>query len=229
MLRRLAAIRPPSVPDAIRAFYELYAEQHGKRRFGDKTPRYVTVIDRIAPSLPEAHFIHMVRDGRDVALSTNKRLVELRGSKPVPIERMAKRWRDRILAARRVEDIAGRYLEIRYEDLVLDTETTLRGVAQFIDLAWDPVMLAYHEGAAERLQEMNRDHDRSGGRRGQLSGEERMKAHALTTAPPQADRTGVWRTEMSAEDREAFERVGGELLAELGYDTAASSSADAGS
>jgi Sulfotransferase family len=219
LLERLGELRPLDPGGALRAFYGLYAARHGKARFGDKTPIYVTAIDAIAPALPEARFIHMIRDGRDVALSTNKRLVELRNSKPVPIEKMAKRWRDRILAARDVPIEPGRYLELRYEDLVLDTEPALHRVCEHIELDFDPVMLSYHERAGDRLQEMNRDHDRSGGRRGALSGEERMKAHALTTAPPQADRTDVWKTGMSAEDRRTFESVAGELLAELGYET----------
>ncbi len=219
LLERLRTLRPLDAAGSLRAFYDLYAARHGKPRWGDKTPIYVTAIGAIAPALPEARFIHMIRDGRDVALSTNKRLVELRNSKPVPIEKMARRWRDRILSAREVPVEPGRYLELRYEDLVLDTEPSLHRVCELIELEFDAVMLTYHERAGDRLQEMNRDHDRSGGRRGALSGEERMKAHALTTAPPQADRTDVWKTDMSAADCAAFESVAGELLAELGYET----------
>jgi sulfotransferase family protein len=220
-LSELRALRPLNAPDSLRAFFRLYAERHGKTRFGEKTPRYVESIDVIAGALPEARFIHMIRDGRDVALSTNKRLVELRGTTPVPIKKMAKRWRGRITGARRAA-ADGRYLEVRYEDLVLDTEPVLRKVAEFVELEWDPVMLSYHERASERLQEMNRDHERAGRKGGVLTGEERMKAHALTSAPPQADRTAVWKTDMEAADIAAFEDVAGDLLAELGYETAAS-------
>jgi hypothetical protein len=222
-LAELARLRPLNAPDAIRAFFRLYAERHGKTRFGEKTPRYVESIDAIAQALPEARFIHMIRDGRDVALSTNKRLVELRDTTPVPIERMAKRWRGRIAGARRAAGANGHYLEIRYEDLVLDTEPVLRRVAEFVDLDWDPAMLDYHRTAAERLQEMNRDHERGGRKGGVLSGEERMKAHALTSAPPQADRTAVWKTGMDPADVATFERVAGDLLAELGYETGVAS------
>ncbi len=220
-LAELRALRPLNAPDALRVFFRLYAERHGKVRFGEKTPRYVESIDVIAGALPEARFIHMIRDGRDVALSTNKRLVELRGTTPVPIEKMAKRWRGRILGARRAAT-EGRYLEVRYEDLVLDTEPVLRKVAGFVELDWDPAMLSYHEGASERLQEMNRDHERAGRKRGVLTGEERMKAHALTSAPPQADRTAVWKADMDPGEIATFESMAGDLLAELGYETGAS-------
>jgi Sulfotransferase family len=222
MLARLAEVKPLNAPDAIRAFYRLYAERHGKERWGDKTPHYVTALARIGRALPEARFIHVIRDGRDVALSTNRRLVELRGSRPVPIERMAKRWRHRILTARGVAQVADRYLEVRYEDLVLDTAPTLRRVCDFIDLDFDPAMLAYHERAAERLQEMNRERER--GARRTLSGEERMHAHAMTTKPPQPGRVEVWREEMPAVDQREFEAVAGDLLAEFGYEIGAQAS-----
>lgn len=217
MLDRLRSLRPLNSPDAVRSFYALYAGRHGKDRFGDKTPRYVTRLNRIGRALPEAYFIHVIRDGRDVALSMNRRLVELRDSQPVPIRRLARRWRRRVLNARANERVAGRYTEVRYEDLVTDTETTLRRVCELIELDYDPVMLRYHERAAERLEEMNRVRQRAG--RQTLTGEERMKAHALTTAPPQTGRLAVWKTEMSAEERQVFEETAGDLLAELGYET----------
>jgi hypothetical protein len=217
LLARLREIKPLNAPDSIRAFYRLYAEGAGKARWGDKTPHYVTALAKLGRAVPEARFVHMIRDGRDVALSTNRRLVELRGGRPVPAERMAKRWRHRILSARRVAAVADRYLEIRYEDVVLDTEPALRRVCEFIDLAFDPVMLAYHERAVERLQEMNRVRQR--GPRRTLSGAERMKAHEMTAKPPQPERVAVWKTEMDAGYRREFEEFAGDLLTELGYET----------
>jgi hypothetical protein len=217
LLYRLRQIKPLNAPDSIRAFYRLYAERARKGRWGDKTPRYVTTLAKIGRAVPEARFVHMIRDGRDVALSTNRRLVELRGSRPVPAERMAKRWRHRILSARRVASVTDRYFEIRYEDLVLDTEPALRRVCEFVELDFDPVMLAYYEGAVERLQEMNVERQR--GTRQTLTGEERMKAHEMTMKPPQAERVEVWKTEMEAAYRREFERSAGDLLAELGYET----------
>lgn len=217
LLRRFNELRRFNSPDAVRSFYAAYAARHGKQRYGDKTPRYVTRLNRIGRALPEAQFIHVIRDGRDVALSMNRRLVELRGSEPVPFRRLGRRWRRRILNARANELVSDRYMEVRYEDLVTDTEASLRRVCEKIELDFDPVMLSYHEGAAERMEEMNRTRERAG--RQTLSGEERMKAHALTSAPPTSARIAVWKTEMSAEDRHEFEAVAGDLLGELGYET----------
>src|SRR5204863_5859043 len=80
---------------ALRAFFELYAEKQGKQRWGDKTPIYVTSMREIAGALPEARFIHVIRDGRDVALSRWKR-----ATNPAPAEKVAKTWRRRIGKAR---------------------------------------------------------------------------------------------------------------------------------
>src|SRR5689334_4978208 len=65
---RIASIEPFDLSDALRAFYGLYAERFGKRRWGDKT-NHLWNLKLIQSLLPEARFIHIVRDGRDVALS----------------------------------------------------------------------------------------------------------------------------------------------------------------
>ena len=77
-------------------------------------------------------------------------------------------------------------------------------------------MLDYHRGSGERLREIARDLPAQGGRRSR-SGEERIAAHALATAPPSPERIEAWREEMDEADRVEFERVAGDLLAELGY------------
>lgn len=197
---------------ALRSFYELYSAREGKPRFGDKTPIYVVSMRSIEKALPEARFIHMIRDGRDVALSRWKR-----ASEPAPAEKVARTWRRRIGKAREQAKKLGHYTELRYEDLVTDTEAQLRRIAEFLDLDFDPAMLSYHERAADRIAEMSRDLAQSDGsvRR---SGEERANAHRLTSKPPSAGRIAAWREEMSAEDREEFEGVAGDLLAELGYE-----------
>ncbi len=220
-LERVRAIPRLNASDAVRAFYEIYAEHAGKPRWGDKTPDYVKRVRRINRALPEARFVHVIRDGRDVALSHNRR-IQRRGEQsrpPVPAGEMARRWRKRIEKARYDAQAASHYLEIRYEDLVTDTEPTLRRVCEFIELPYDAVMLDYHRRAEERLKEMARDLPAEQGRP-HRPGEERLQAHALLKEPPQKERVATWREEMSASDVAEFEEVAGELLAELNYETA---------
>ena len=59
----------PDFAEAIRAIYRLYAERRGKRRYGDKTPAYMQRLDVLERAFPGAQYVHLVRDGRDAALS----------------------------------------------------------------------------------------------------------------------------------------------------------------
>src|SRR5215211_8339519 len=152
LVARLHRIEPLEAGPAIRAFYELYAEQHGKPRWGDKTPGYATKMRRIQRALPEARFIHVIRDGRDVVLSRARK-----SRRPKPVGLVAKRWKRRVIATRNRSRSVRHYTEVRYEDLVTDTEPELHRVCEFAELGFDPAMLSYHEHAANRLREIDRE------------------------------------------------------------------------
>jgi hypothetical protein len=211
MLARLRALPKLKPGPAVRTFYEAYTEQQGKPRWGEKTPTYVQKMKLIQRALPEARFVHVIRDGRDVALSVLDRTV-----RDLTAGDVATRWRKKITKAREDAPKLRHYTEIRYEDLILDTEPVLRRVCEFAELPWDDAMLAYHERSGERLQEMARALP-GDGRAKELSVERRMATHAMTTKPPSADRVARWRTQMTAEQRAEFEEVAGDLLAELQY------------
>ena len=210
---RLEAIEPLNVSDSLRAFFELYAEKQGKPRWGDKTPIYINRMLLIQRALPEARFVHLIRDGRDAALSRAKRVL----TDPTPMPKVAKRWKNRILRAREQADRLPHYLEIHYEDLVRDTEATLREVCEFVELPFDDAMLTYYERAEERMSEMARDLP-SEGDKPLRPADHRVEAHKLTQKPPDPSRLGQWREKMSEEDQAAFEEEAGDLLEELGYE-----------
>lgn len=127
--RRVANVEPFDTGEALRTFYQLYAERFEKPRWGDKTPLYVRKMRLIQSLLPEARFIHVIRDGRDVALSN----IPLWFG-PNSIEEAAHWWQNWIREAREQSQGLDAYLEIRYEDLVLDTVPTLKKVCDFINL-----------------------------------------------------------------------------------------------
>jgi Sulfotransferase family len=216
LLRRLRGKRRLDAGEALRAFYGYYAEREGKPRWGDKTPLYLKSMVDIQGALPEARFVHLLRDGRDAALSRASRALK----EPDPPAKVAARWKRRVLRARRQARRLRHYLEVRYEDLVTDSERTLRTVCDFVELDYDPAMLTYHERAEERLEEMARDlPERPGQPR--RPAEHRLQAHELTKEPPTTERVARWRREMSPEDVAAWEETAGDLLAELGYDVSA--------
>lgn len=209
--KRLEAIEPFEIGSGLRAFYELYAERFHKPRWGDKTPPYIVHMRLIAELLPEARFIHLIRDGRDVMLSVKNLWFG-----PSSLTDAAERWIGWIKSAREQAAQLPNYLEVRYEDLLLDTEPTLQKICAFLDLTWEPQMLEYHRGAEERLSEMARDMKSSEGKVW-ASAEQRVDIHAMTKKPPETSRMGRWKTEMSAADREQFENAARPMLEEFGY------------
>ena len=224
--RLTAAGERPSGGDAVRAVLGLYAEAQGKARWGDKTPAYLTNIGEIGNAIPEARFIHIIRDGRDVALSILAMPERDRPMRnPDSAEMVAARWRKRIGRARRqAEDLPGRYIELRYEDLVADPEPALRRVCELAELEFLPEMLDYHRSARDRLEEINRDLS-SRDELPHQPAEGRLAPHALASEPPTRERIAVWRDRMDDRDLAAFEAEAGELLTELGYALGAPQSA----
>jgi hypothetical protein len=209
----LQAIEPFSVADGYRAFYRSYAARAGKKRWGDKTPMYCLHLSTIEAVLPEARFIHLVRDGRDVALS----LRDMWFSPGHGIEVQAEHWRRCVSTAREHGAACRRYLEVRYEELVRDPEPVLRAVCAFIDLPSAPEMQDYHRRTPQRLEE-HRERRRVDGSL-VVSHADRLRQQALVTRPPQPSRIHTWKQRMSEDDRRGFEAVAGSLLRELGYET----------
>ena len=212
---RFAALDRVDAASALRAFYGLYAERSGKPRWGDKTPIYVERMRELSAALAEARFVHLIRDGRDVALSRMRRALD----EPPPVGRVARNWKRRIRDARRQARDLPHYMELRYEDLVADTEAALRRVCELVELPYDAAMLDYHEHAADRLGEMAGDLPATGGK-AHRPGSERLAAHALASEPPREERIAAWREQMRPEDVRTFEAEAGDLLDELGYSRA---------
>jgi hypothetical protein len=206
-------VNDQDIAGVLRTFYGLYAESQGKSRWGEKTPGYVRSMDSIAAILPEGRFIHLIRDGRDVALSRRARGM----GADKPMAKTANLWRRRIEDARKqARGLDGRYMELRYEDLVTDPEPHLRTICEFVELEFDPAMLRHSEGAEARLAELG-GLEAVGGRQAR-DADERASAHARAKEAASTARIGIWRTEMDEADRHEFEAVAGDLLRDLGYD-----------
>jgi hypothetical protein len=208
---RLARHHKLTAGDALREFYGLYATKHGKARWGDKSTNYVRKLRPISRVLPEARFVHLIRDGRDVALS----LTAVHFG-PNTIGDAAEKWSGEIAKARRQGNRVASYTEVRYEELIADPEPVLRRICEVTDLPWDEAMLQYQERAGERIGEIVRDFDRAEGEA--VPAEVRAQHQANVSKPLQSDRAARWRTEMGASDVAAFEELAGPTLDELGYE-----------
>jgi hypothetical protein len=198
VLGRVRRLERPTFAEVIDALFMAYAEQHGKERWGDKTPIYVHSIPLLARLFPEARFVHLIRDGRDVALSY---LSVPWG--PATIWQAARKWRADVSAGRRAGRSLqpGRYLEVHYEHLVREPAATLEKVCSLADLPFSERMLEYHRDGIHRLQ----------------APPDGVPFHASSAKPPTRGLRD-WRSEMSWEQIAAFEAVAGELLSELDYE-----------
>jgi hypothetical protein len=210
--RRLTDPPVAKVGEAIRTFYRLYAETHGKPRWGDKTPvmPYIRIMPTISRKLPEAHFIHVIRDGRDVASSL--RTVWFG---PSGIEDSAEFWVKHVERARQRGTEVPHYTEVFYEELATQPEPVLRRLCEELALEFDPVMLRYHERAVERLSEDTGDYVSRSGRT--IPAEERYSHHGRLQKPANASQVGRWRTEMTPDEQRRFFEIAGGTLQDFGY------------
>jgi signal transduction histidine kinase len=146
MLRaRAEAADPRSYPALVDAVFSAYAAERGKVRWGDKTPGYVSYLPELARMFPAARFVHLVRDGRDVAAS----LAEWDWGARTAVSG-AFWWAHKVRVGRRDGVRLGpqRYLELRLEDLTADPEATLPELCVFFGEEFAPAMLAYPERMA---------------------------------------------------------------------------------
>jgi hypothetical protein len=204
-------LQPPlSVRDGVRAFYRLYAQAHGKVRTGDKTPGYVQHIGAIGELLPEARFVHIIRDGRGAMASL--RTMWFAPSRDMA--ELARYWRTQVTAGKAAAAEGYPVLEVRYEALLETPEIELRRICAFVDLDFDQRMLRYHERAAERLTEHQGRVLPTGA---VLTPEQRRAQQASATQPLQLARRDSWRATLTAADVQSFQAVAADLLTELGY------------
>ncbi|WP_321277443.1 sulfotransferase [Thiomicrorhabdus indica] len=204
-----------NLSQAIQSFFEYYAASKGKPLWGDKTPPYVQYMPAIQKLIPQARFIHLIRDGRDVALSYQDKWF---GPEQKDLPTLAKFWRDRILNAREsVHELTpNTYLEVRYEDLVQSPEPTLRKICQFLNLDYSAEMLTYHQNSAQRLDEMQDWQHK--GQSVAVSKQALLKIHEHTLKQPDQSQIGKWQKRWDKQQISGFEMHAEPLLKSLGYD-----------
>lgn len=193
------ALAPPpaDTAGAIRRVYGRYAEGQGKERYADKTPMYVQVIPTLAAGLPEARFVHIIRDGRDVALGYMHAPWG-----PMRLADASLYWKRNVDRGRTAGARLGpqRYREVRYEQLIDEPEPVLRELCDFLELAFDPAMLRYYERSNEVLSTINNPQYHRG------------------LSMPITKGMRDWRAQMGEGDVAVFEALAGDTLAAAGYE-----------
>jgi hypothetical protein len=162
--------------------------------WGDKTPANTTYAQWIDRVFPAARYIHILRDGRDVVSSFVN--AELRAD----LGHACEDWKARVAAARRLGRKAGeRYLEIRYEDLVLEPRQQISRVCGFLGIEFREAMLR-HDQIASRLQDVAA-----------------LPHHARVMKAISADRIGRWKQDLSSRQQAYVQRELKRGLTVAGY------------
>jgi len=190
--------------EMLLSLLEKYRQQSGKARIAEKSPNNIFFFQHLHMMFPESPLIHVIRDGRDVVCS----LLTMNWINPQTGRRVeyttdarkaAEYWASAVAMGRRASQnpsIRPRYLEVRYEDIVLNPEETLRKLFSFLGEPWDPAVLAYHQ--TER----------------NLAGESSAEQ---VSKPLYSASIGRWQKDLCPADREAVMEAAGKLLVDLGY------------
>jgi len=138
------SLAKPCLVDLIDIVYRHHLAAAGKPRIGDKTPPYIEIIPQLSALYPDAKFIHLLRDGRDVAIS----YIDLKWQFPGCrcYERNFEWTRAlRFREAYRNSKIDWKILDVTYEDLVREPEAVIRRICAFLGEEFEPRMLAWAE------------------------------------------------------------------------------------
>lgn len=201
----------PSLPETLEAIHRddfhgivegvmrAWAQSQGKARWGEKTPQHTLCWRTISAGFPGLQVIHLIRDGRDVALSYKTAFFG-----PKHVYSLARRWLEYLSAAEEARASLGdqAFLQVRYEDLVSDPEQELRRICSFLGEEFAPSMLAsYQDKRTYHADQRNARNLR---------------------LPVMSHNSGKWRTEMTAREVRIFEALAGASLVRYAYPRALS-------
>lgn len=176
----------------------LACERGKKSRWGFKIMREIRNVRKYADVWPEAQFVHIIRDGRDVAAS---QMLEHGSWGYGDIEKAASGWVSVIEEARASAQGLS-YHEIRYEDLVTDPEPALRSLLSFLGVSWDPAVLRHEQEDHAFFHTHVRHPSRDAAKK-----------------PINTSAVGRYRQDLSPEQIAGFEAIAMPKLRELGYPT----------
>ena len=186
----------PDVSSVIDAVMTRWAAGRGSRRWGDKSPGYLTKLPVLLRMFPDARFVHIYRDGRDVLLSV-RGLLDYNGWDG-NAARVARDWAESLSQARAFgRRHPDRYMEVQYEQLIGAPARVIERLTEFAGLSFDPSMLETTRPA---------------------------QLHpALATWDDVNDAINPnnfakWKKKADPEDVATFEYMAGDRLREFGYD-----------
>lgn len=192
-----------SLLSIMRLIYLEYGQQHGfgQTYWGDKTPLNTLYLPEIHRIMPNAKYVHIIRDPRAVALSYVKAAENNQNIKEDSFEKAAQRWYHSVAAVRQFKKLAGpqNIIEIRFEDLLAEPEAVIKQVCAHLGLNYNASMLAHHQ-TSQHLGDVDQYDHHTNSRK------------ALD--PSKAD---AWQGSIAPRDRMVVEEITGVLAKLYGY------------
>lgn len=192
------SLESPLLRDLVDAVFQNCANPENKPRWGDKTPPYLKEMDRLHQLFDKAKFIHIIRDGRDVCVS----LLKTKWNDRTTIEQIAQYWCEMVEAGIASGGRLGKelYLEVNYEDIVLQPEESLKRICDFLGEEFDGRMLDFYQSSSEELSEAQKQ----------------KQIHEKTKRPPKSSDAYRWRREMNPMAVALFEAIAAETMDRVG-------------
>jgi hypothetical protein len=194
-LAELAGRESITLGRLVEDLYSACAQQNGKSMWGDKTPPFFRKVDIFHSLFPEARFIHIVRDGRDVFDSWRK-IDRTKGN----VSTIALDWRYKLS---RIERSFSKIPEsckmtLRYEDLLQRTEESVRLVCRFLKIDFQEGMLEFYRSSHKYI------------------GKHHSK---LIFRPVNSGNVEKWKKNLTPREARSFALLAGRYLRKYGYQT----------
>ncbi len=152
VLNALNASESFSYSAMCQAVFTAYANQKGKstiKAIVDKNNYYIDHLETIDKAMPEAYYLFIVRDVRDVICSykeieQKKFQGDYAPKLPTDAEEIAASWRDK---NENIKDFLKDkdHFVVRYEDIVSNLKGSIREVLDFMGLPFDELVLDYYK------------------------------------------------------------------------------------
>lgn len=141
-------LNDPELKDILNIVYNEKMDLEDKKRWGDKTPPYINILPYIHELYPSAKFINLIRDGRDVTESFRRT-----GWYGRWLHNSTMEWKQSVLAYNNYKNtvLSDLILNIRYEDLVLDTKETTKKIIEFLGEDFESTMLNWGDDIANKI------------------------------------------------------------------------------
>jgi hypothetical protein len=194
--RVVAEARPRSLFGAFAAIQNQHLEQSEKARWGNKSTFMIHHVDAILERDPEARLVWLVRDVRDVAVSSRKSVFS-----PCHPAHTARLWTEQQSEGLSLQErLDSRHLlRMHYEDLLEDPERELRRLCDFLGEKFEAQLLNHASTGAAR------------------KGAGLSESWENTGRPILRGNSGKWRKGLTRVELESVESEAGELMKRLGY------------